>query len=191
VFCTYLTIYRGNKLPPFYIGSCKLSKIEKGYHGSVSSKMYSKIWNKEHKENPNLFITKILTYHKIDTEAREKELYFHISLNVVKSPMYINMSSARKNGFFGMNVSGSNNPMYGKSRKENHPKGMLGKHHSTKTKQYMSKIRKGKQTGSNNPMYGRKWTSETRSIILSKRIGVKRGPYKTKTKKFVKNSELS
>jgi hypothetical protein len=40
IFCTYLTIYSGNKLPMFYIGSSTVKKVVSGYHGSVSSKIY-------------------------------------------------------------------------------------------------------------------------------------------------------
>ena len=32
MYCVYLTIYTGNKLPPFYIGSTSLKKINKGYN---------------------------------------------------------------------------------------------------------------------------------------------------------------
>jgi len=57
-FCVYLTIYRGNKLPPFYLGYTKANKIKnENYHGSVSSKKYKQIFNKEIKENPELFTT--------------------------------------------------------------------------------------------------------------------------------------
>ena len=47
IYCTYLTIYSGNKLPTFYIGSTSVEKIEQGYRGSVSSKRYQSIWEKE------------------------------------------------------------------------------------------------------------------------------------------------
>lgn len=115
IYCTYLTIYRGNKLPPFYIGSSTVLKIESRiYHGSVKSKKYKSIWENELKENPNLFMSYIITRHKTREEATERELRFHRALKVVKSPMYINMSLATKNGFFGRDVSGTNNPFYGK-----------------------------------------------------------------------------
>jgi hypothetical protein len=37
MYCVYLTIYKGNNLPPFYIGSTSIDKIDGGYHGSVMS----------------------------------------------------------------------------------------------------------------------------------------------------------
>lgn len=101
IYCTYLTIYKGNKLPPFYIGSTIVDKINKNYHGSVSSREYKKIWKSEIKSNPHLFKTIILTKHKLQKESILKELHFQIKLNVVKSSLYINLSYARPNGFFG------------------------------------------------------------------------------------------
>ena len=135
MYCTYLTVYHGNKLPPFYIGSSKPNRIKKGYHGSVSSTKYGKIWESEIQQNPHLFKTYIITKHSSDTEAKQKELHFHRKLNVVKSSMYINMSEARVNGFFGRDVSGSNNPLYGKTGKEN-PR--YGTKHSIETRLKMS-----------------------------------------------------
>ena len=114
IYCTYLTIYLGSKLPPFYIGSSSLKRIQAGYKGSVKSKLYKNIWKEELKNNPSLFKTKIISLHDTNASAKRKELEFHKKLNVVKSTMYINMSIASPNGFFGMNVDGVNNPFYGK-----------------------------------------------------------------------------
>lgn len=90
IYCTYLTVYFGNKLPPFYIGFTSIKKIEKGYHGSVSSKLYKNIWKMELKKNPHLFKTIILTEHDVIIDAKEKETYLQQKLNVVKNPLYIN-----------------------------------------------------------------------------------------------------
>jgi len=114
IYCVYLTTYSGNRLPPFYIGSSSEHKILNGYRGSVKSKQYSKIWKEELKNNPNLFKTKIISKHADRKKATEKENFLQKSLNVVKSSLYINMSIAAKEGFFGMDVSGTNNPNYGK-----------------------------------------------------------------------------
>lgn len=91
IYCTYLTIYLGNKLPPYYIGFSYLSKIEKGYRGSVVSKKYKQIWKEELYNNPHLFKTIILTTHKTKQEAKSKETYFQNFFNVHINPMYINM----------------------------------------------------------------------------------------------------
>lgn len=117
MYCTYLTTYSGNKLPPFYIGSSSYNRIIlKNYHGSVCSKKYGHTWKEELKNNPQLFKTKIITTHLDRQDATKQEALFHISLNVVKSLMYINESIATENGFFGRDVSGKNNPMYGSNR---------------------------------------------------------------------------
>lgn len=92
-FCTYITFYKGNKLPPFYIGYTSISNIlENNYHGSVGSQKYSKIWKTEIRNNNNLFKTVILTKHKTRKEAIEKEIYFQEFFKVHTNPMYINMT---------------------------------------------------------------------------------------------------
>lgn len=134
IYCTYLTVYKGNKLPPFYIGSTSVSKLIKGYHGSVSSKKYKDIYKQELFDNPHLFTSKIITKHNTRKEAFEKELYFQSKLAVVNSPMYFNESLAVANGYFGRALIGSDNPIHGKN-------------HSEETRKKMSENRKGKYKG--------------------------------------------
>lgn len=92
IYCTYITTYSGNKLPPFYIGYSKVCKVKNGYNGSVTSKIYKEIWNYERKNNLYLFKTKILkTFYDIkEAQAHELKLlrYFKVKMN----PMYINRS---------------------------------------------------------------------------------------------------
>lgn len=114
IYCVYVTFYRGNKLPPFYIGSSTIEKVNEGYRGSVRSKEFRKLWESEIKNNQHLFKTIIISTHKTRKLAIEKELYFHTTLNVVKSKMYVNKSKANVGGYFGMDVAGVNNPNYGK-----------------------------------------------------------------------------
>ena len=90
-YCTYLTSYSGNKLPPFYIGYTSVEKIHNGYRGTVTSIKYKKIWQSELKNNPSLFKTQIITTHETISEAKERETLFHLQQNVAKSPMFINM----------------------------------------------------------------------------------------------------
>jgi NUMOD3 motif len=92
IYCTYLTTYRGNKLPPFYIGYCLTKRIVKGYNGSVASRNYKAIWQSERKVNPHLFKTTILTTHSFKAEAMEREQAFQRHLNVIQNPLYINRS---------------------------------------------------------------------------------------------------
>lgn len=110
MYCVYITFYLGNKLPLFYLGSSSVKNIENGYRGSVRSKKYSAIWSSELKNNPDLFKTKILTKCETRLVAYEKELKLQKQLNVIKNPLYINLSLACKSGFFG--GVGKNNPMY-------------------------------------------------------------------------------
>lgn len=110
IYCVYLISYFGSKLPQFYIGSTSLYNISKGYMGSVSSKKYKSIWKSELKSNPHLFKLSIISTHYNRESAVNKEEYFHRKLNVVSSPMYVNMTIANKG--WG-SLSGKDNPMYG------------------------------------------------------------------------------
>jgi hypothetical protein len=98
-YCTYLTIYSGNKLPPFYIGSTSVEKISSGYCGSVKSATYKDAWNSELICNKALFRTVILSVHKTRKEAFDRENYMHKKLRVVQNPLYINQATAA--GVFG------------------------------------------------------------------------------------------
>jgi hypothetical protein len=128
-FCTYLTIYRGNRLPPFYIGYSSISKIESGYRGSVSSKCYREIWNHEIKNNPTLFSTKILKTFDNMISAKSHEFKLQKHLNVHTNPLYVNMRihgdsvhwiphSEKTKRKMSISRMGSNNPFYGKTHTE-------------------------------------------------------------------------
>jgi hypothetical protein len=118
-----MTIYYGNKLPRRYIGSTSIEKIKSGYRGSVASSEYKLLWEEELKINPQLFKTRILTKHHNREEAIQKELEIQKKYNVKRNNLFINKSFAQPNGFFGRDVSGKNNPMYGTSRKGEKHKG--------------------------------------------------------------------
>lgn len=115
MFVVYLTIYKGKKLPPFYIGSSSLKKVNDGYLGSVLSKKYKDTWAEEVKENRHLFKNKIISYHNTRKEALEKESKIHYQLNVTKNPLYVNMSNAHPSkAAFGAIYDRKNHPRYGK-----------------------------------------------------------------------------
>lgn len=114
-YCVYLTEYYGDKMPKAYIGSSSVEKVMSGYRGSVSSIKYKNIWRKELKQNPWLFRTIILRKYTTRQEALAAENRMQKECDVVKSDFFINQSFANKNGFFGMDTSGSNNPNYGKT----------------------------------------------------------------------------
>lgn len=161
MFCTYLIIYHGNKLPKFYLGSTTVEKLENGYRGSVSSLRYGKIWNKEVENNSHLFSYKIISLHKNRKEAFDKELKLQLLLKVRNNPLYANMGYAAPNGCFGFSYSGkehwSRQPGKVHNWSSNHPKGMLGKKHSKERNEYMSEI----QLGDKNHFYGKKHTEDT------------------------------
>lgn len=170
MYCVYLTVYFGDKLPRRYIGSCKTKNIDKGYNGSVSSKKYKDIYESERLTNPHLFKTRILTSgYKTDYDARMEELRLQKKYGVVKSEYYMNESYAIPNGFFGRDVSGKNNPMYGRSRKGEKHKGGENisaslrylYHHTEKGKLLREQYSK-RLSGENNPMYGKTHTKEER-----------------------------
>lgn len=94
MFCVYLTIYKGNKLPPFYIGSTSIQKLNKGYVGTVSSKKYKSIWISEKKQNPDLFITRIICSFNNRQQALLRERDLQLALHVVSNTLYANMAYA-------------------------------------------------------------------------------------------------
>ena len=120
-FCVYLTTYSGKLLPRFYVGSTFTENVKKyDYHGSPASEEWFDIWNKELKENPHLFRTKILSYHTTRKNAFTEEEKYQRRNNVVESELYANKAIA--------------------NRKFN----MFGKHLSLEHKQKISKFNKGK-----------------------------------------------
>lgn len=116
-YVVYLTSYTGTLLPPFYIGSTSEDKIlSNNYFGSVKSKKWKDIFNSELSFNKHLFTVKILSLHNTREEALSEEFKVQILNNVIKSKEYFNESLASPNGFFGRDVSGSNNPTFGLNR---------------------------------------------------------------------------
>ena len=136
-FCVYLTTYRGNKLPIFYIGSTSVSNIQLGYHGSVTSQEFKHCWNKELKENPQLFITRIISYHRTRQEAYDEEENFQRKLDVVKNPLYANASIANRHfSRHGLKLTAETKSKISKS--------LTGSSLADSTKQKISKSCKGK-----------------------------------------------
>lgn len=114
-YVTYLITYTGSKLPKHYIGSTSEDKISKGYMGSIKSKKWKSIYLDEIKNNKNLFHLTIINSFDDRNSALLDEYELHKKYDVVKSPMYFNESFANVNGYFGRDVSGSLNPMYGRT----------------------------------------------------------------------------
>jgi hypothetical protein len=199
MYCVYITTYKGNKFGPNkYIGSSSSSKIKQGYKGSVASKEYCQIWEQEIKNNPHLFDVQIVSKHKTRKSALKAELKLQKKYNAVKSDQWLNKSEARINGFFGMDVKGENNPMFGKSRKGEKHKG--GENISDGLKKYYSTDRSFSHRNSAKQRMLENNPSKDPNIMLKNKniwekndrnIGVKNGMYgeigKLKGKKLYNN----
>jgi hypothetical protein len=155
IYCTYLTVYRGSKLPPFYIGSKDTKSVLDGYRGSVVSKEYGQIFKEEIANNPSLFQTTIISFHSTREEAYLKEKVLHFSLQVHINPLYINKTIAyapigvsNKNRKFSQAhktaMSESQKKRY--SEKGNPNLGRKNKPASEERKQKISAANKGKVT---------------------------------------------
>jgi hypothetical protein len=195
MYVCYLIKYKGDKLPPFYIGSTSLKNLINGYRGSITSKKFKKIFKDELKNNFKLFEYEIISKHETRIEALKAELEKQIELDVVNSVNYFNESLASIDGMFGRDVKGELNPMYGKKHSKDtkekikikrgiekrynltdEHKEIISKTHKDKivsdeTKELISKNRKGKNSGIDNPMYGKQHTEETRNKISESSIG--------------------
>jgi hypothetical protein len=114
-YVVYITMYTGNLLPKWYIGSSTINNIENGYNGSVKSKKWKSTYDKEQRENKHLFKTKVVAKYDNHEAALTEELRLQKMHNAVTNDNYYNESYASKNGFFGMDVSGENNPFYGRT----------------------------------------------------------------------------
>lgn len=181
MYCTYLTIYKGNLLPRRYIGSSRVDKIIDGYRGSVSSKQWKHTFDSEIRSSPHLFKTRILKTFVTREEATNEELRLHILYDVVKSNLYMNQSIARPNGFFGRDVSGENNPMYGKKRTgekhlggENISKALKKLYNSDEGKELLVKRKQLNHTPS---MLGKRHTEETKQKMSESRTGENNGMF--------------
>ncbi len=142
MFCTYLTVYKGNKLPPFYIGSTSVDKIHAGYNGSVSSNQYKEVWKSERTKNKNLFKTTIIKEFPTHEEASRHELKLHLALDVMHNPLYANRAIAAKCFYSGAK-------------------------HSEETKQRMSQSHKGKKKPPRSSEHCRKLSEASKNKTTS------------------------
>lgn len=93
-YVVYLTMYKGTKLPKWYIGSTNKNKINEGYHGSVASEEWSTIFKEEEKNSPHLFKTRILSFHKTRDEALKEEYRVQQIHDAPRNKKYINKAFA-------------------------------------------------------------------------------------------------
>jgi len=157
----YLTIYSGDKLPPFYIGSTFVSKIDRGYRGSVTSKKYKSLWDEELKNSPANFQTVILSRFNNRKSAFDEEVRLQKMFDVVKSDLFINKSIAAPNGFFGPSQRGVkktkehsekiSNALKGKSKSEEAKKNLrIAQLNRAPTSESAFRNMSLAQTGANN-----------------------------------------
>jgi len=116
-YVTYITVYSGKLLPPFYIGSSSTSNvINNNYNGSPTSRKYKSIYLAEQKNNKHLFQTTVLGIFSTREEAFEHELKLQKELDVVKSKLFFNESYASLNGYYGRSLTGKDNHNLGKTK---------------------------------------------------------------------------
>lgn len=99
IYCVYLTCYRGNKLPPFYIGYSTIEKVENGYKGTVKSQRYKALYQQELKDNPHLFKTHIISRCSSRKDALDREAAIQRHFRVHTNPMYINLAISNEKFF--------------------------------------------------------------------------------------------
>lgn len=162
MFIVYLTIYSGDKLPPFYIGSTSKKKFDEGYTGSVKSTKYKKAYKSEKALHPELFDVCIVGEYQTREEALQAEHDYQIAKDVVKSNDFFNMAVAAPKGFFGMEVKANNNPFWHKAHSEETIKaqsecklGELNPMFGVKRPEHSEAMSK-----ENNPFFGKKHTNE-------------------------------
>ena len=171
-------------MPPFYIGSSSNTEniTERGYRGSVDSKLYKNVWKQELREHPELFKTIIISTHENFPSAVAREEELQRKLDVANNPLYVNMSIANyKFGLSGnthhmvcnteirekvrLQVKGRKWTEESRKRQSDNKKGKTHVPHSEETKRKLSE----KKLGALNPRYGKpgprlgvKVTKETR-----------------------------
>lgn len=162
VYVTYLIAYRGSLLPPFYIGSTSLDRINRGYKGSVNSVEYRAIWKSEWSENPHLFTMHVIGRYSTREEAYAVENRLIIAVNAVNSSLYINKTSSS----FGLGF----HPCGEKSPRFRVP-------HTLEAKAKMSAVHRGKKISDDHKLQislrhkGQPKSLETRAKMSSSALG--------------------
>lgn len=169
-YCVYLTIYRGNKLPPFYIGSSSIARLNKGYKGTPVSKIYKDMWLSETKQHPYKFKTVIIKTFNNRTDAALFESKIQKQLKVHSNPLYTNLGYF-SHGHLVYSMSNEERKRISQQR--------VGYKHSSETRSKMSLsakgrrhkestkliYRDGRRKGENNPQYGKALSEEHKNKI--------------------------
>ncbi len=171
MYCTYMTHYTGDKLPPYYIGSTSINRIENGYHGAPSSKNFKSIWKSEQKDNPHLFKTTILNRHTTREEAYLDEIKWQTKLNVVESDLFANArilpSTCTRHGIKATEETKAkmSKAWKGKSKsEESKAKMSISSKGKAKSEEHKAKLSEAK-LGEKNGMFGKTLSNETKAKI--------------------------
>lgn len=111
-YVVYLIHYKGEDLPPFYVGSSSMSRLEKGYRGSPKSIEWGALWEGARRSRPELFEYSVVSRHFTREGATNAERVYHEIASVVSSPFYANKAVANK-GSFTSDSKGVNNNSFG------------------------------------------------------------------------------
>lgn len=167
----YITFYRGNLLPPFYVGYSTEIRISKGYNGTVTSQKYKAIWRRERITHPELFKTVIIQRFETVEEARAREEVIHRFFNVPRNPMFINMAIGNtKFGFINHAPKTEEHKQKIREARIGQPSSSKGKRHTQET---LQKMRHPHKSVSRRPM-----ADSTKKKIGDARRGKKRAPFK-------------
>jgi hypothetical protein len=180
-YCVYLTTYLGSRLPMFYIGSKDIDSVTHGYRGSVASREYSQIFKEELENHPELFKSRILSYHSTREEAYMKEQKLQLALNVLHNPLYFNRAIAGK--ALGLSNRGRTftkehveklvkaRKEFWKSKNSASTKGKrLPNWTNERRKKFRDSMIRAKMNGSSPPMLGKKHSEETRAKMRASAI---------------------
>lgn len=187
MYCVYLTTYSGNKLPPFYIGYTTIRNIERGYRGSVSSKLWKDIWKQELLAHPELFKTQVICTSEDHKSIQAKEAKLQRSLNVIHNPLYVNRSmwpiiSTKGYKFTEEHKRKLSEQRRGKKMSEEGRKKIAEAQRRPETRAKMSAALKGRKKTPEHVAkvaaagVGRVWSEESRMKMSQSKRGKKQSP---------------
>lgn len=161
-------------MPPFYVGFCRTRKfLETGYCGSVKSKKWKSIWEKELRDNRNLFRRKILETFETSHEAKAREEEYLKHFEVTKSVLFINETSGGGKKFG--TLSGKDHPLYGKKRSAETIKKIKRWYSEVGLSETQKISISSRQRGEKNHNFGKSLSDETKSK-LSKSLSGENNP---------------
>ena len=172
MYCVYMSVFKVEGRWMKYIGSSSVSRVQGGYRGSISSRK----WKDVIVDCQSM--TRVISTWSSREDAMVEELRVQRQYDVVSSDRFLNESFAIPNGFFGRDVSSSNNPMFGRSRTGEKRSEATCRNISEGVKSFFDTVegqveieRRRERMLINNPMTGKHHTVET----IDKMSSAKRG----------------